>query len=148
LFKTQNAYFWAGVLLYAVSFFLAAVAGDVISSPPARGYHCALYALLIPLGDFSGGPPLTHTTFELVSLFISGWINPVFLLAVAVGFLTQRRSMIVFFRTVVVLMMPFCWVVFLYEHLYPREGYVLWTLGMLLTMFSQPLPRNPGACPP
>jgi hypothetical protein len=33
-------------------------------------------------------------------------------------------------------MAPFCWVVFHYENLYPREGYFLWILGMLLALFS------------
>jgi hypothetical protein len=31
-------------------------------------------------------------------------------------------------------MLPFCWISFLLFH--PREGYFLWTLGMLLVLFS------------
>jgi hypothetical protein len=39
-------------------------------------------------------------------------------------------------RNLTFLMIPLCWIVFSYEHLYPREGHVLWVLGMILTLFA------------
>jgi len=39
----------------------------------------------------------------------------------------------------VVVMIPFSCVVFHYEHFYPREGYFLWVLGMLLALFADEL---------
>jgi hypothetical protein len=136
--KTQNRYFWVGLLLYVVSFFLTAVAGPRISSPPARGYHCAYYALSLSWDALYRTPDL-WPRFEMVSLLISGSINVVFLLAAIVAFAPRWRLVFFLLRTIVVLMLPFCWIVFYYEQLYPREGYVLWTAGMLSTMFSQSL---------
>jgi hypothetical protein len=39
-------------------------------------------------------------------------------------------------------MMPFCWVVFLAMELHPREGYYLWTLGMVVVLFAEGLGRR------
>ena len=135
--KTQNRYFWVGLLLYVVSFFLAAVADPIIGSSPLRGYQCAYLALLS--WDALYRTPDLRPRFEMVSLVISGSINVVFLLAAIVAFAPRWRLVFFLLRTIVVLMLPFCWVVFYYEQLYPREGYVLWTAGMLSTMFSQSL---------
>ena len=35
-------------------------------------------------------------------------------------------------------MFPFCWIVFHFDHLYPREGYFLWTAGMTLMLLYKP----------
>jgi hypothetical protein len=48
-------------------------------------------------------------------------------------------------RNVILLMLPFCWIVFLYRHIYPREGYFLWTGGMLLVLFSSELENRQSA---
>ena len=39
-------------------------------------------------------------------------------------------------------MVPFSWAVFVYEKLYPREGYFVWIIGMLLVLFSRELARG------
>jgi hypothetical protein len=39
-------------------------------------------------------------------------------------------------RTITLLMIPFCWIVFRNEHLYPREGHVLWVVAMVVALFS------------
>jgi hypothetical protein len=39
-------------------------------------------------------------------------------------------------RIVILIFLPFSWVVFVTRHIYPREGYFLWSIGMLLTLFS------------
>ena len=39
-------------------------------------------------------------------------------------------------------MMPFCWLAFYTESLYPREGYFLWTVAMILVLFSKGLGRE------
>ena len=39
-------------------------------------------------------------------------------------------------RTITLLMIPFCWVVFYDGRLFPREGHSLWVAGMVLALFS------------
>ena len=39
-------------------------------------------------------------------------------------------------------MVAFCWIILLYEHGHPCEGYFLWTIGMLLVLFSSELPKR------
>jgi hypothetical protein len=128
--------FWAGFLMYAASFFLVAVSeGSLFGDINARGAVCA-WAMLI--GPFSDAKALLHPSiFTLVNYFsgvISGLINPIFLVAVV------RRSVVL--RNVVLLMVPFCWIVFYHVRLYPREGYILWIIGMLLVLFSVRIERS------
>lgn len=45
----------------------------------------------------------------------------------------------------VLLMIPFCWVVFHYEDFSFREGHIVWIFGMVLTLFSPGIgSRNRG----
>ena len=39
-------------------------------------------------------------------------------------------------KFVLISMIPFCWVVFYSFEIYPREGHVLWVIGMLLVLFA------------
>jgi hypothetical protein len=64
---------------------------------------------------------------EPFSIASSGFINPLFFAWVF------RPPKVL--RTVLLAMMPFCWVVFYLEPLYPREGYFLWTASMLAVLF-------------
>ncbi len=134
--------FWIGLLIYVFSFFLVAVAGQRVLSGPARGYHCASYAFLLPL-QAPRGESLTHNLLEFISLLISGWINPVFLIAVALFLNGRHKRSFTILRVIIFLMIPFCWIVFFYEGLYPREGYFLWIMAMLLVLFSDsPMHRS------
>ncbi len=122
--------FWTGLALYAVSFFLVAVSsGGFFSGIDARGYVCAWVMLAYP---FEAAKSLLHPSISgLVAYFsgtIAGLINPVFLVAAV-----RRSGML---RTVLLIMIPFCWIVFLREHDHPREGHLLWIIGMLLVLFS------------
>ena len=96
-----------------------------------RGYACAGWALVAPwfVHPWSGGALLVFVPAAL----ISGLINPVFIAAL-VALLKQHWRLFRVLRVFVLLMLPFCWITF--EILRPREGYVLWTLGMLLVLFS------------
>jgi len=40
-------------------------------------------------------------------------------------------------------MIPFCWIVFYNERLYPREGHILWVAGMVLALFSESSSSSP-----
>jgi hypothetical protein len=130
---------WIGLFLYGVSFLLVAVALPIAGSGPVRGYHCAFFALILPLDP---NPVLFKDGLvEHVSLFISGCINPVFLAAAALGFAGLHERPTGLLRIITIAMIPFCWVVFCYESIYPREGHFVWIIGMLLVLFPRELSR-------
>jgi hypothetical protein len=76
---------------------------------------------------------------SLVAIAVSGLINGVFVLTTILGVIARANTAFKRLRIVVLLMMPFPWLVFRLENLNPREGYFVWTLGMLLVLFSDRL---------
>jgi hypothetical protein len=132
----RRTVFWIGLAGYVASFFLVAVVGSPLVGT-MRGYNCAYETLLNPWTDAG---TLRHPTpvnlEEYLAIAVSGLINPLFVVWVF------KPSKLL--RTVLLAMMPFCWVVFYLESLYPREGYFLWTLSMLLVSFSRRLPPSPS----
>ncbi len=131
----QRYILWIGLLLYAASFFLIAVVGR----GAARGYICAYSALSFPWSGNLFGPLgiFENKLLEYVAVLISGWINLVFLVAAILAVRERSGRMLAALRIAVILMIPFCWVVFRYQDLYAREGHFVWILGMLLTLFSR-----------
>jgi len=73
---------------------------------------------------------------ESFSFAVSGWINIVFLVFIAIALSGRANVAAKALRTAILLMIPFCWIVFHYEHLLPREGHFLWITGMVLALFS------------
>ena len=150
--KTQNRYFWIGLLIYAVSFFLVAL-GATKSSPgnqPLLGFACAYMALLDPLLEAKqallDNVPLLFGPGFYLSLVISGWINPIFLLTAFLLLSGLYPRAVRVLRIVIVSMIPFCWVfAFYYIRTYPREGHFLWIAGMLLVLFSDKIPTSHGS---
>jgi hypothetical protein len=119
---------WIGLAGYVVSFFLVGVVGTWIVGS-IRGYNCAYNALLNPWTEARTlRQPTAANLADYLSIAISGLINPLFLVWV---FKPSKPL-----RTALIVMMPFCWVAFHLESLYPREGYFLWTISMLLVLFS------------
>jgi hypothetical protein len=127
-----------GLSLYVASFFLLAI-GDFgwLAADPQRGYSCAEFTLVFPFSE-DGRSLLHEKPIEYFSLLGSGLINPSFLTTFFLQLFRVRPQAIVVLRNLTILMIPLCWVVFRYEHFYPREGYVLWIVGMLLTLFAMP----------
>jgi hypothetical protein len=76
-----------------------------------------------------------------MTIAISGSINIGFLVTAIQHAVAPARATFQALRVAVIVMMPFCWVVFRNQDLRPREGYVLWTLGMRLVLFSDRLGR-------
>lgn len=76
-----------------------------------------------------------------MTIAISGSINIVFIVAAIQHLVAPARATFQALRVAVIVMMPLCWVVFRNQDLRPREGYMLWTLGMLLVLFSDRLGR-------
>jgi hypothetical protein len=122
---------WA-MMAYAVSFALAAGSRGGSSLP---GFMCAYVTLM--------GPLVNTSFFEVraaiyMPFLISGWINIVFLAAVAIRWRSGNGRAFRILRTIPLLMIPFCWIVFYHEHAYPREGHFLWIASMVLALFSDP----------
>jgi len=124
--------------MYAVSFALFWGGCRVPGCGPSRGYLAAFFSLVLPLKENPWSVPwLFHDMiFEYVAFLISGWINPVFLIVVALMLRGQYRRAVAVLRIILLLMFPFCWVVFYNYGAYPREGHFLWIFGMVLTLFS------------
>jgi hypothetical protein len=85
--------------------------------------------------------PLVNTDFfvrtaQNIPVLISGWINVAFLATVAIGWRSGNGPAFRILRTTTLVMIPFCWSVFGHEHLYPREGHILWIASMAGALFS------------
>lgn len=125
-----------GLLIFVGAFFLGAV-GDQGSSTRVslQGYQCATLALLSPWGrdglSFLHDAPLTY-----ISVLLSGWINPVFLISAFLLSIHRLPRVAAGLRIATLVMIPFCWVVFRAAHLVPREGHFVWVAGILLTLLS------------
>jgi hypothetical protein len=133
----RNKVLWIGLSLYVVSFFLIAVKGYFVTIG-MHGFDCALNTLIGPWerdATFDG-----HSNF--LAYLISGWINPVFLITAVLISLGRLHRVMTVLRIAVLLMIPFCWVVFHYEMVYPREGHFVWIIGMLLVLFSGEIAKS------
>ena len=139
--------FWIGLLTYAVSFALFWGGCRLPGCGPSRGYMAAFLAFALPLKEnpFSVGWVFQDMIFDYVALLISGWINPVFLIVVALMLRGGYQRTEAILRIIVLLMIPFCWVVFHYHGFYPREGHFFWLFGMVLTLFPSGFKRGRGA---
>ena len=89
------------------------------------------------------GPVVNSSFFDekarvYIPLLIIGWINIVFLAALAMRWWEGNRRPFKILRTITLLIIPFCWIVFYDSHLYPREGHVFWIAGMVVALFSDP----------
>jgi len=132
--------FWVGLFAYSTSFFIPFVGGTGVYTPKLpTGADCAIdwfffpwiYIHLHNLDKFLSDAPVGN-----VSVALSGWINPIFVLAVLCAVLGRTPLLTTILRTVIFIFLPFCLPIFLVQHIYPREGYVLWVTGMLLVLFS------------
>ena len=85
-------------------------------------FMCAYATFVGPLvnTDFFGVRAAIYLPF-----LISGWINIVFLAAVAIRWRSGNGRAFRIMRITTLLMIPFCWMVFYHEHAYPREGHFL-----------------------
>jgi hypothetical protein len=99
----------------------------------------AFLAPLIYLHQYRIETFLGDLTLMNVSGMLNGWINPVFFLTMVFMLVDKTPRLTRIFRYVVLSLVPVCWVALLYDHVYPREGYILWTAGMLLVLFSKSL---------
>lgn len=131
-----------GLALYIGAFFLIS-AQDARHSADARGFpgwFCAVITLINPWGH-DGLNLLRESAVEYFATLFSGWINPLFLITLLAQLVRPRGRLAFVLRIVLLLLFPACWIVFYSMNLYPREGYFIWTAGMLLVMFTAPRAR-------
>lgn len=128
------------MLIYVISFFLVAEQFSYFHKSGLYGYFDAIDSLVVPWSNISFGQGgVFHTRFEWLALLLSGWINPVFLIATALELFGKQLRLFSPLKTAVILMIPFCWIVFYYEDDRPREGHFVWIAGMLIVLFSAKL---------
>jgi hypothetical protein len=68
---------------------------------------------------------------------VTGLINPAFLITVVLRLCAANSRLVSILKFATILMLPSCWIVFYGQKLYPREGYFIWTIGMLLVLFPE-----------
>ena len=136
--STKQLLFRLGLVIYVSSFFLIATGYPKEWVGRMRGYECAYSVVRAALtatpfspssDDYA--PPLLY-----VSILISALINPTFLVHVVLTFLKPMPQITRVLKFALPSMIPFCWVVLHSFELYPREGHVLWVIGMLLVLFA------------
>ena len=150
----QRLIVWIGAALYALSFFLAATSDvhplqitqtrDAVTdapNPALPGWMCAVYALVVPFSVLVNGAQnqsASPSLLALIALLITGLINPLFL-ATFVTVLRHRQRAVehspdrarrhaALLRNRV-----------LHFGMYPREGFLVWVLAMLLVVSSAEL---------
>jgi hypothetical protein len=142
--------FWAGLVIYAASYFLIAVKDYRYTDhgvPVFReGYNCALMALMgLPLvlqhalehgSDGFGKTAYTEHFLNFLSVVFMFFINPAFIVFVVIQLTTQTKGLLLFLKSLVLCSIPMSWIFFFYDHWEPRGGHVLWVLGMLMVLFA------------
>ncbi len=133
-------FIWVGLLLYAVAFALPAIFAP--DSPPLPGYRCAFFVIVMQPWSSENRALVVHEPLRYVPLMLTGWINPLFLVTAILILLCRAAKLASVLRTIVVLLIPLCWVVFHYENVRPREGCFLWIAGMLVVLLSARLHKQ------
>ena len=132
--------FWIGLFLYSVSFLLISVGDRIPNSRPDRGYDSAVWSLFFAYADIKlrllGNHGYTQNLLECFSLFVSSLINVFFLSFLSASRIWRQSRRLQLFGFLILLMIPFCWIVFYYQNMYPREGHFAWVLGMLLVVLG------------
>ncbi len=134
----NQALFRLGLVIYMLSFFLVATGDPKGPTGRMRGYECAYLAVEATLTStpFSSASADYAPPFLYLSILIGGLINPVFLGYTMLAFLKRKPRTARVLKFALLSMIPFCGVVFHSLEVYPREGHVLWVIGMLLVLFS------------
>ena len=126
-----------GLLTYVANFFLLAIGDFGRLSGPLCGWFCSEFAVVSPFSE-DWRSLLHERPIEYFSILGSGLVNPLFLTGFFLHLFRARRGALIVLRTLTILVIPLCGVVFLYERFYPREGHILWIAGMLLALFAMP----------
>jgi hypothetical protein len=125
--------FGAAIVAYALSFGLIGVSRGGASIP---GAYCASVALSMLVSPIVNSRFFETKAAVYIPLLIIGWINIAFLACLTIRWRSGKGRAFKILRIITLLMIPSCWIVFHNEQLHPREGHVLWVVGMVLALFS------------
>lgn len=136
----QSKPFWIGLMIYAASFLLMGVGSPIRGSGGIPAWLCAVFALVDPFTSprIPNSPIYQHGTIEYVAMELSGCVNLVVLAFVGLVLFGRSPWIANVFRIMFPLMIPFSWLIFHCENLFPREGHDLWIIGIvLLVLFGR-----------
>jgi hypothetical protein len=136
----QSKPLWIGLMIYAASFLLMGVGSPIRGSGGIPAWLCAVFALVDPFTSprIPNSPIYQHGTIEYVAMELSGCVNLVVLAFVGLVLFGRSPWIANVFRIMSPLMIPFSWLIFHYENLFPREGHDLWIIGIvLLVLFGR-----------
>jgi hypothetical protein len=140
--KSGRIILGVALVLFVASFFMTAV-GSLYGGrigPSIPGYLCAIITFLDPWRA-EGLKSLREEPLLFLSLVFSGWINPVFLVTLISLLRKPSENLGRKLRIVLLFMLPACWVAFFEEHAIPGFGYFLWTISMILALYSTSFSR-------
>jgi hypothetical protein len=136
-----------GLAMFAYSFKLPAIRETVkpgVTGNTLLGYNCAVLALVQPWGK--DGMTILHSDpVGWFCILVSGWINPVFLIALIFLLFKPGSRINRIFLILLPLMFIACWIVFQKIHFSAFTGFYAWMCGILLTLFSDLWVRKPAA---
>ena len=133
----------AGLAIFVVSFGIPQLvsmpavkeAKAPVGSSGIPGFTCASITLQMPWSN-DGRTLLHDSPVQYFAILFSGWINPLFIVTLLLVLINARWRPAIVLRYVVLGLQVFCWIVFFQLQLYPRQGYILWLLGMILALYS------------
>jgi hypothetical protein len=123
------------LIVFLISFVLPAIWVPHVTPATLQGYWCAYNTLVFPWSA-EGLNGLGKEPVQFFSILFSGWINPLFLIALLLLRRENTRKLGRTLRAVVLCLMPACWIVFLENGVYPFIGYFIWTAAIIVALFS------------
>jgi hypothetical protein len=119
-----------GFAIFVGAFFLPALVGGA-----APGYFYAWITLILPWGH-DGMNMLREQPMQYAAVLLAGLINPLFLVTLPlIAFKKLPRATLVL-SILVLLLLPFCWVIFHHENFHPGKGHFLWITGIVLVLIA------------
>jgi len=142
----------AGFAIFALAFFLPAVAPPATESGPGsgpvRGWVCAGFSL-IPSGALIRHPvdATASKHWDEYALLLSGWVNPLVLIyllfCIRPGWIWRRRAV----GAAILICLGGAWAFLAHEHLTLLVGHYLWVAGILMLLMPElmPVPHQSAA---
>lgn len=122
----------AGLMVFVLAFFLQAITLKAPGSDPAseRGWVCALVAIMSVGAIFKTG--VGTPALQSILLPVSGIVNPLVMIYVGFSFSPRFATLRLWLAIAIMACLVSTWVFLAVAHFMPREGHVLWVLGIAL----------------
>jgi hypothetical protein len=122
----------AGLAVFVLAFFLQAITWKQSGPGPASepGWLCALVAIMSVGAIFKAG--VQTLTLQNILLSASGIVNPLVVIYLAFSFSPKFATLRLWLAVAIFACLVSSWVLFSLAKILPREGHVLWVLGIAL----------------